>query len=105
MARNLEISFAASDSERVAVHNIARRAYALRQAYAARGAGKVPKPLSMEMDLVATHANGCPMDFAKLEAADDFNLLHDVIGIERHLDRETGQLGDFFRPRCALKQA
>ena len=57
---------------------------------------------SAVMDLCATHANGCPMNFEKLRAADDFNLLHDVAGIYRHMDRGTGKLTNFFRPRCAL---
>lgn len=53
------------------------------------------------MDLVATHANGCPLDFEKLVAADDFNFAHDVFGIYRHIDRTTGELTRCFRPRCA----
>lgn len=59
--------------------------------------------LDWNMDLIATHANGCPMDFAKLLNADDFNFMHDVCGIARHLDRRTGKLTDFFLPRCAAK--
>ncbi len=58
--------------------------------------------LSTTMDLTAVHANGCPLDLAKLAAADNFNLLHDVFGIARHLDRKTGKLRDFFDPRCSL---
>ena len=57
---------------------------------------------SAVMDLCATHANGCPMNFKKLRDADDFNLLHDVAGIYRHMDRSTGRLTKCFRPRCAL---
>lgn len=59
--------------------------------------------LSLEMDLVATHANGCPIDFERLLAADNFNFVHDICGIARHLNRETGELLDMFRPRFALK--
>ncbi|MCO8028506.1 hypothetical protein NI454_00925 [Brevundimonas diminuta] len=58
--------------------------------------------LSTTMDLTAVHANGCPLDLAKLAAADNFNLLHDVFGIARHLDRKTGKLRDCFDPRCSL---
>lgn len=53
------------------------------------------------MDLMACHANGCPMDFQKLLGADDFNFAHDVWGIRRKLNRTTGELEDFFLPRCA----
>nr|WP_313430121.1 hypothetical protein [Brevundimonas diminuta] len=58
--------------------------------------------LSTTMDLTAVHANGCPLDLDKLAAADNFNLLHDVFGIARHLDRKTGKLRDLFDPRCSL---
>lgn len=54
------------------------------------------------MDLTACHANGCPLDFLKLAAADEFNLSHDVYGIVNHLERDTGQLRGEFQPRCAL---
>jgi hypothetical protein len=56
------------------------------------------------MDLEATHANGCPLDFAKLLACDDFDFLHDIGGIAMHLDRSTGVLKDCFLPRLAKKQ-
>ena len=59
--------------------------------------------LSLVMDLTATHANGCPMDFDRLLEADDFNFSHDVFGIMRHIDRATGELGDHFLPRFASK--
>lgn len=66
--------------------------------------------LSLTMDLTAAHANGCPMDWARLLAADDFNFAHDVIGIQRHLDRDdasetAGQLINCFLPRFHARQA
>lgn len=57
--------------------------------------------LDLEMDLSATHANGCPLDFAKLLAFDTFNFAHDLYGIRRCIDRKTGALTRHFRPRCA----
>lgn len=60
--------------------------------------------LSMAMDLEATHANGCPLNFAKLLAFDDFSFLHDVYGINKHLNRETGELVHCFLPRCAKNE-
>jgi hypothetical protein len=59
--------------------------------------------LSTEMDLVATHANGCPLDLEALHEADDFNLMHDIYGIARHIDRSTGKLENFFLPRLRLR--
>jgi hypothetical protein len=67
----------------------------------AKGLGVIHDVLSTEMDLCATHANGNPMDFEKLASADDFNLAHDVCGIARHLDRNTGKLENYFSPRCS----
>jgi hypothetical protein len=59
--------------------------------------------MSLNMDLTATEANGCPMDWEILLAADEFTFCHDVGGIRRHINRETGQLEDFFLPRCHAK--
>lgn len=60
---------------------------------------------TFSMDLIATNANGCPMDFAGLLAADDFNFLHDIAGIARHLDRRTGKIGGGFLPRFHRRSA
>lgn len=57
--------------------------------------------LSMHMDITACHASGCKLKLAELLAADDFNFGHDVFGISRHINRETGQLEDCFVPRFA----
>ena len=57
--------------------------------------------LSLSMDLEAVHGNGCPLDFDRLLAFDDFNFAHDMQGIRRHLNRQTGELEDCFVPRCA----
>ena len=55
------------------------------------------------MDLNAAHCNGCELQLAALLAADDGNFSHDVFGIARHIDRETGQLKDSFLPRYTAK--
>jgi hypothetical protein len=55
--------------------------------------------LNLRMDLVATHANGCPMDFHKLLHAADVDFYHDIFGIGRHIDRTTGELLNCFVPR------
>jgi hypothetical protein len=59
--------------------------------------------LETVMDLTACHANGCPLDLELLAAADDTNLLHDVGGINRHMDRETGRLTRCFVPRFTAR--
>lgn len=57
-----------------------------------------------EMDLSACHANGNPMDFKALSEANDFEFVHDVWGIRRHLNRKTGELMDCFSPRFSKKE-
>lgn len=58
----------------------------------------------LHMDLSACNANGCPLHFAALLAADEHNFVHDVEGISEHMDRQTGQLKDHFLPRFAREQ-
>jgi len=59
--------------------------------------------LELAMSITATHCNGCLLDLDKLLSADDFNFTHDVVGMYRHVSRETGELENHFRPRCAAK--
>ena len=59
---------------------------------------------SLRMDLSATHAR-VPLDLERLAGFDDFDFAHDVSGINRHLDRKTGDLGGCFLPRCARPEA
>lgn len=60
--------------------------------------------LDIRMDLSAVHAK-VPLRLAEFADADDFNFEHDILGIHRHLDRQTGELGDFFVPRFAAPVA
>lgn len=54
--------------------------------------------LDIEMDVHAVHTSvGLRLD--DLLRADDFNFSHDIGGIARHLNRETGELEDHFLPR------
>lgn len=86
------VKFQATPQEALLVANIVTRAV--------EGEGYNLDPVTLEMDLVAAHANGCPLDFEKLLEFDAFNFAHDVLGISRHLDRSTGKL-ERFLPRCA----
>lgn len=87
-----DIKFNATKEEHSAIARIAARAVKLNSEYDFQ---------TCVMDLTACHANGNPMDFAKLESADNFNFAHDVFGIANHIDRETGKLTRCFRPRCS----
>lgn len=55
--------------------------------------------MDADMDITATHANGCPLRLDDLLAADEFNFGHDVFGIRNCLDRKTGKLMRNFLPR------
>lgn len=81
------------------------RAIAERTAAVVATHGREVDPTTFVMDLLATHGESCRLDLDRLYAADDFNLLHDVLGINRHLDRETYELRDCFWPRFALPAA
>jgi len=59
--------------------------------------------MSVSMDLQACHTCGNPLKLAELLAASDGDLAHDVSGINRHLDRETGKLGGCFSPRFSAR--
>jgi hypothetical protein len=62
--------------------------------------------LSLMMDIEACHCNGCPLDLVSLlEVSRDADLVHDIAGIHRHLDRETGSLQNFFLPRYSARAA
>lgn len=61
--------------------------------------------LDAEMDVSATHLNGCPLKLEELLAADDANFGHDVFGIRRFIDRETGKLTGCFCPRFAQPES
>jgi hypothetical protein len=54
------------------------------------------------MDITATIMGGCRLRLDDWLAADDFNFVHDLVGIERHLNRQTFALMDF-RPRFAME--
>lgn len=91
-----EVQFAKfNDAERKIVNAIAKRAVKTKL---------YSKVIDVEMDISAVHAD-VPLRLADLLAADDFNFSHDLGGIRRHLNRQTGKLGDFFLPRMAAPQA
>jgi hypothetical protein len=51
------------------------------------------------MDLQACHTNGCPLRLNDLLAAEACDFLHDICGINHHINRENGKLEDCFSPR------
>jgi len=57
--------------------------------------------MDINMDITATHLNGCSLKLKELLEADNFNFAHDIFGIYRHINRVTGKLGNCFLPRYA----
>ena len=59
-----------------------------------------PDVATLTMDLDAAHSNGAPLDFKKLLEFPQFDFMHDIHGIQTHIDRGTGRLTHCFLPRC-----
>ena len=56
------------------------------------------EPLSVRMDIAAVHGR-IGLRLEEFAEADDLNFSHDIGGIYKHLNRETGDLEDCFLPR------
>lgn len=95
----MPVSFTVSDDDAKTIREIAIRGRALAKKHGTR-----IDHIHITMDVTAVHANGCPLDLRRLLAADDGNFAHDVFGINRHLNRDSGQLENHFRPRFASRQ-
>lgn len=89
--------FTATSKEREIIERIAKRACAL---YHKHGDTSVDE-VNIIMDLEACHCNGCPLRLADMDQADDFNLMHDITGINAHINHDTGKLERWFLPRFA----
>ena len=100
------VSFDITDADRDLIGQIVDRALDL----ISRGEtltkrDRAERRINLMMDLTACHANGNPLRLQDLIDADDFNLFHDVAGIARHIDRDTGRLTNFFSPRFSARQS
>jgi hypothetical protein len=95
------VSFNVSAADAAIIGRIADRAYAADKQTNGRSACSL---LEWRMDITACHANGNPLRLDDLLAADDFNFAHDAFGIARHLNRQTGQLENFFSPRFSRRE-
>ncbi len=92
MNAKTDISFAVSYSDAGLIGSIVSRV-------ARMNIGKRIDQVGLMMDLTACHANGNPLRLSELLVADDFNFTHDVYGIQRHINRDTGKLENCFVPR------
>lgn len=92
-----QVSFDVSREDRAIIHKIIERVAALK--VDGKPWVKRSNLINVEMSIIACHANGCPLRLAELLAADDFNFVHDVGGIDRHVCHETGKMLNCFLPR------
>lgn len=53
------------------------------------------------MDITATHCNGRRLKLENLLNSDDFNFVHDILGIRGNINRITGKIDNNFLPRYA----
>lgn len=90
--------FTATSAEREIIERVAKRAIVL---YRKHNPDTDIDELDIQMDLEACHCNGCPLRLADMVQADDFNLMHDISGINVHLNHDTGKLEGWFLPRFA----
>lgn len=58
---------------------------------------------TLVLDLLNAHKQ-FTMDWERLAGADDVNFAHDVIGIQRHINRGTGIFDKYYIPRFASAQ-
>jgi len=86
-----------SDTKTISL--IAQKAYTNFKQYLEMGAVTI-SVLDIMMDIEAVHEY-MPLDLEAFLNADEENFNHDVIGIIRHLNRETKLLEQCFVPRFA----
>lgn len=96
-----DINWNISKADHALVRQVARRAAKMAIDHGQREVDL----MSIEMDLMATHLNGCHLDLRELLEASESDFGHDIYGISRHLNRNTGKLGNFFVPRYATQPA
>lgn len=92
-----QLSFDVSKSEFELIGKIAARAVKMANGYDFKYS-----KMDAVMDITACHANGSPLRLDELLKARDGDFGHDIFGIRRHINRETGQLMDCFSPRYSL---
>ena len=57
--------------------------------------------VDLDMDISAVQIKN-KLNLQKLLGFPDFDFAHDVCGMQRHIDRETGELKNCFCPRCGF---
>lgn len=95
------VRFAASKAQMTLIRKIVERARKEEMVRCRAKPNHWYTKATLTMDLDATVSNGSKLDLKTLLESSDFDFVHDIAGIARHIDRETGKLGDMFVPRAA----
>lgn len=93
MTKHEEIDFNVTITERWLIREIVKRAVKL------AGGPRKCDQLALTMDITAVHCNGNALRLEEMLRADDFNFLHDIVGIRECLNRTTGKFERNFSPR------
>ena len=59
--------------------------------------------MSLRMDIEACHSNGNNLRLELLADAETHDFMHDVWGIMRNINRQTGELENCFLPRYSQR--
>lgn len=96
-----QIKVNATNEDRILIQKIVARAKTIRSEVVV-DYRPIVDIFGLALSLTIVHLNTCPMDLQRLLEADDANFLHDIQGIQRHIDMSTGELRDCFLPRYAV---
>lgn len=83
--------------EHTLIAEIADRAQTELKAYFDLGLSRLSR-MDVITDLTVCHATH-PLRLEDLRDADTYSFVHDILGIRRHLNRDTGELRECFLPQ------
>jgi len=92
-----------NDADMVKIELIAKRYMDRLEKMGVRMGDKEQLRLTVVMDLDACHANGWPLDLDAMLTGRSVDMMHDISGINQHLNRDTYHLGGCFVPRLAQR--
>jgi hypothetical protein len=95
------INWAVSNEDRAAIKKIVMRYERIAKKIHGNLDEKYERQ-NLSMDITACHLNGTPLDLSNLLKSPDFDFIHDLAGISRHINRTNGRLESHFLPRCAI---
>ena len=92
------LNFKVAPSDFALIYAISKRALAL-----LKERDSTKAHIEMEMGLEAVH-NCCPLRLADLLGTNDFDIVHEIVGIRENFYRKTGHFQNAFWPRFAVHE-